>query len=71
MPFTRYADSDQMQILTAALEKHCQEFGIEDGEEHDSLAKFVMTFYHGGISSIEGLTKALAATRVRARPSVL
>jgi hypothetical protein len=70
MPFTRYADSDQMQILTAALEKHCQEFGIEDGEEHDSLAKLVMTFYHGGISSIEGLTKALAATRVRARPSV-
>ena len=70
MPFNRYADSDQMQILTAALEKHCQEFGIEDGEEHDSLAKLVMTFYHGGISSIEGLTKALAATRVRARPSV-
>ena len=70
MPFTRYANPEQLQMLTAALEKHCQEFGIEDGEEHDSLAKLVMTFYHGGISSIEGLTKDLAATRVRARASV-
>jgi hypothetical protein len=44
MSFTRYADPDQLKILTAALEKHCQEFGIVDGEEHESLAKLVMTF---------------------------
>ena len=65
MPFTTVADPEQLKILAAALEKHCHDFGIEAGEEHESLARLVMTFYHGGIRSIEDLAAALAATRAR------
>ena len=39
MPVTKYTNPEQLQMLTAALEKHCQEFGIEDGEEHELLGQ--------------------------------
>lgn len=70
MPVTKYINPEELQTLTAALEKHCHDYGIEAGEEHESLARLVMAFYHGGMRNIEELTKGLAATRARARPSV-
>ena len=70
MPVTKYISPEELQTLTAALERHCHDHGIEAGEEHQSLTRLVMTFYHSGMRNIEELTKALAATKARARPSL-
>ena len=68
MPLTGTANPEQLRVLTAALEKRCLDYGIEDGEEYESLARLLMTFYHSGARSIEELTAALATTSVQTPP---
>ncbi|MDG4900574.1 MULTISPECIES: hypothetical protein [unclassified Mesorhizobium] len=43
------ADSDELVVLTKALNDYCKKHGIADGNERDEIAKHIMTLFMEGI----------------------
>lgn len=48
MLFNGIADSEQMAILTKALNDHCLAFGISDESEREMIAVLVMSLFNNG-----------------------
>ena len=64
MVFTGIADSGQLAMLTAAVDEHCREAGIDLlSEERDEIAHLVMTLFRNGASTSEELRAALVGYR--------
>ncbi len=53
------ADSEQMAILTKAMNDHCLAFGISDESEREMIAVLVMSLFNNGATTAEGLKAGL------------
>jgi lysyl-tRNA synthetase class II len=53
------ADSEQLTILTKALNDHCSAFGIADESEREMIAMLVMSLFNNGATSAEELKARL------------
>ncbi|UVK47535.1 hypothetical protein BPNPMPFG_003321 [Mesorhizobium sp. AR07] len=53
MLFTGIADSEQLTILTKALNDHCLACGIANESEREMIAMLVMSLFNNGATSAE------------------
>jgi ABC-type amino acid transport system permease subunit len=67
MLFNGIADSEQMAILTKALNDHCLAFGISDESEREMIAVLVMSLFNNGAISAEELKAGLHGVSDRNR----
>ena len=64
------ANSEQLAILSQALERYCDAHGIKDDEGRDNIAYEIMGLYSRGITSADEIVSALekiAADNARRR----
>lgn len=60
MPFTGIAYPHQLAVLTEALEKHCEEFGIQPkSQAYYDAGRLAIVLFEGGSATFEELTVAL------------
>ena len=59
MLFNGIADSEQLTILTKALNDHCVAFRITDESEREMIAMLVMSLFNNGATSAEELKARL------------
>ena len=68
MPFRSFADPEQLQILSTALDNYCREFGIEPGTpEREDAAEFIIALFNSGAHTADELRAALDAPSRRNR----
>lgn len=62
MPFTGVANSEQVRVLSEALEEFCRSRGIDDVAEREYVAQLVLGLFGRGTSTLDGLLAGLDAT---------
>ena len=66
MFFNGIADSEQLTILTMALDDHCRANGIDpSSKEREDVGRLIMSLFGNGAHSAEELMAALEKTMTR------
>ena len=63
MPFLTYLDSEDLDMLTTALNNHCVAYAIPAGVERDDIARLIMVLFGSGITNANDMKDALIASR--------
>lgn len=59
MPFSGYANTEQLGLLREALEAYCNRHGISTREEREDIASLVMILHTRGANSVEQIMSGL------------
>jgi hypothetical protein len=66
MPYSNsIASPEQLAVLRAAVNNHCDLRNITDPVERENIAYLVMALFNDGSTTLEGLTVALAKVAAR------
>ncbi|RWA60735.1 hypothetical protein [Mesorhizobium sp.] len=63
MRFPTYISSEDLDMLTAALNDHCRAYRISASAERDEVARLIMVLFDSGIDNADDMKAALTATR--------
>jgi len=63
MPFPSYICSEELAMLTTALNNHCLAYAIPVGDERDDGARLIMALFGTGLTNADDMKAALIAAR--------